>query len=166
MRFHVMKRKSDQLYDTNNGASPILRKSSDINCSDSDSDTEVIITSQAYKKRKMSSDDAMKLWFSNELNKQMEKIATRDQLQGVMTAVDANTEAVAEQRRDLAGLRGSVRTMEMELTDSRRSFDERVRRLIRSTADPTLVSTLDPIPGTAGSSAGPPSTGKVETELA
>ena len=64
------------LFNPENGASPILRQSTRISGCDSDSDEEIIFTAQANKKRKMASDEAMRIWFSNELQKNLKNIAT------------------------------------------------------------------------------------------
>ena len=64
-----MKRKLN-LFDDDNGAyrDRGARRSNQENTdSDSDSDAKIIFTTQANKKRKMSGDDALKLWFSKEL---------------------------------------------------------------------------------------------------
>ena len=56
---------SSPLFEQDNGASPILGKQSTrIELSDTDSDDEVIINTQANKRRKMAGEDEMKVWFT------------------------------------------------------------------------------------------------------
>ena len=117
-----MKRRLDQiedpLFNDNNGASPILPGRGtglQILVTDSDSDDEIIFTSQANKKRKMSGDDAMKLWISNEFKKQLAHLATRDQIENIVDSVDKNTAlsqanaaALAKQQQELNEIRNAI----------------------------------------------------------
>ena len=100
----------------------------------------------------MALNDELKLWISNEFNKHFETVATRDQLDGVMTAVENNTSGIktnntllASQQREIEGLRGSLRALESEMNDHRRGFDQRVKRLIQVSSAPAGASA-----GTAG----------------
>ena len=117
-----MKRRLDQiedpLFNDNNGASPILPgrgTGTQILVTDSKSDDEIIFTSQANKKRKMSGDDAMKLWISNEFKKQLAHLATRDQIENIVDSVDKNTAlsqanaaAFAKQQQELNEIRNAI----------------------------------------------------------
>ena len=76
------------LFEDNNGASPILRSSSELVETSSD-DEEVIISSQAQKRRKMANEDTLKLWISDEFKKQNAQLATRQQVDDVLIAVEA-----------------------------------------------------------------------------
>ena len=60
----------------------------------------------------MSETEELKLWFSGEIKKQMEHVATKDQFGAILLAVDANTaaskansEALARQQDELNQLR-------------------------------------------------------------
>ena len=134
---------SDPLFSNNNGASPILPIQLSFG-SESESDKEVIISSQANKKRKMSETDTLKLWISTELDKKLDKLATRSQLDSVMTAVEGNTARLERQEKEIEGMRGTIRTLEMEMNDNRRSFDARVKKMVakatagRGQAGPSL----------------------------
>ena len=117
-----MKRRYDheneELFDKDNGASPILPGRIITDGDLSDSDTEVIITSQANKKRKMSGDDALKLWFAEEIRKQLSGVASKDQITQLVTSVDnntslsrANAEMLAKQQNELDNLRVAVSSL-------------------------------------------------------
>ena len=113
-----MKRRLEQIEDPlfNSGASPILQSREQlIAATDSDSDDEIIFTTQANKKRKMSADDAMKLWISNEFKKQLAHLATRDQMENIVSSVDRNTAlsqanaaALARQQQELNDIRCAI----------------------------------------------------------
>ena len=120
---------SDPLFQENNGVSPIIARKITFE-SDSDSDPEVVITSQANKKRRMA-DDTLKLWISGEFDKKLGSLATKDQLNGVLVAVENHSAKLNAQGKELEGVRSSIRTLEMESNNNRRSFDSRVRRLIQ-----------------------------------
>ena len=51
-----------------------------------------------------------------------------------------------EQRKEIEGLRGSLRTVEMELNDSRRGFDARVKRLIGEPSSGEMTAAGDGSP--------------------
>ena len=127
-----MKRSLEQLFEENNGASPILRpNTTGVNDDyESSEDEEIIFTQQANKKRKMSAEDQMKIWITGEFTKHLSALATKDQLTSLITAVDRNTvtsqanaSALAKQQLELQNLRGSIETVEMELHGKRRRTD-------------------------------------------
>ena len=66
-REHIEPTKSP-LLDPDNGVSPILKGQS-TRIEDSDSDDEVIFSTQANKKRKMAADEALRIWISEEFDK-------------------------------------------------------------------------------------------------
>ena len=75
------------------------------------------------------------------MTKKLDKLATREQVDGLGAKIDANTKAIKnnndkiyDQQLEMEGIRGSLRTLEMELNDNRRSFDMRVKRLINSSS--------------------------------
>ena len=132
--------KTDSLFEPYNGASPILRRRNQSISSapdtDSDSDTEIIFTSQANKKRKMSGDEAMKLWISAEFSKQFATVATKEQLGTLITSVESNTatsqanaNALARQQQELQNLRGSIEAIEMEIHGKRRRVETQTNKL-------------------------------------
>ena len=119
--------KSDPLFREDNGASPVLARELDFNADESD--PEITFTSQANKKRRMA-DEAMKIWFREELKSSLSTLATKEQLNGVLSVVESNTEQIAAQGREIQGLRSSLHTLEMDANRERRSFDARVKKLI------------------------------------
>ena len=120
--------KSDPLFSENNGASPIIARKINFGY-DSDSDPEIIITSQANKRRKMA-DDELKLWFTGELTKHLADLSTKTQLNGVLSAVEKNAEKITQQGEEIAGMRATIRKLELEAIDNNRSFDARVKKLM------------------------------------
>lgn len=104
---------------------------------DSDSDEEVTFNFQANKRRKTTMDEETRIWITNQFAEQTKLLATKEQLDRI--AADANhsreqseknAKELAEQRKDLAGIHGSLRSLEMQMNDSRRGFDTRVRRIV------------------------------------
>ena len=89
-------------------------------------------------------DETMKIWISDELKKQLTVVASKDQLSGVLTAVENNTARIVAQGKEVEGIRSSLRTLEMEANDERRSFDARVRRLINESANAPGTNPLNP----------------------
>ena len=96
----------------------------------SDSEEEVFINTQAYKKRKMSDDDEMKIWIRKQFEEQHKKLATREQVENITRLSEQNKSSIEAQRKEIEGIHGSLRTLEMDSNDMRRSFDARVRRII------------------------------------
>ena len=85
----------------------------------------------------MADEDTLKLWIKEQFEDQYSKLATREQVGAIGLNVNKNTELIKKntesiqaQKRELDGLHGSMRTIEMEHNEMKRGFDQRVRRVL------------------------------------
>ena len=85
-----------------NGTECLKRR---LSFSDSDSDHEIIFTRQANKRKKMGIDDELKVWFAKEL----EKLSTKEQVDGLRNEIASNSAKTDENTRELASVRAQIK---------------------------------------------------------
>ena len=115
------------LNNTTDVGSPIKKRLDFINTDDSHD--EVFINRQANKKKKMSVNDELKIWF----RKEIAGLATGEQVEGIKVAVESNSARSEANENKINEIGSAVSAIQMEMETDRREFDARVMRLMGST---------------------------------
>ena len=86
---------------------------------DEDSDEEVIIDTQAHKRRKLAGDmEELKVWMEKQFDTRLSNLATRDQQQQLIDTVNKNAERSKKNELDIGQIQTSMMNMEQRLASS------------------------------------------------